>query len=174
VDVPIYDVRHTEGAALPQIPEWRSLARDAELDEHLRAFAATHNIIVKELALGDGSQGMSLGGLITLDPNAGVKTFVHELIHELLPHRDSWLPAAVREWQAEIGAYLVCTRLGVPDLNCPMYLASWTASGKQVRKQFEIAAKPAHQIITFVEARLGLSAGVTDAVRDVAGDGDEA
>ena len=162
IDVPIYDVRHTTGAALPELPEWRSLAKSTELDGHLRAFAQGKGIKVKESAMGDGTQGLSMGGLISLDPNAGVKTFVHELIHEMLPHRGVWIPVAVREWQAEIGAYLVCVRFGIPALNSPTYLAGWTASGKQARKQFEIAAAPAREIIEFVEERMGLNANDAD------------
>ncbi|NJM39271.1 MAG: hypothetical protein HC853_00160 [Anaerolineae bacterium] len=156
IDVPIYDVRSTAGSALPEIPEWRSLSQRTDLHDHLGAFAQAKGINVEVAPLRGNMQGLSMRGSITLDPNAGTKTFVHELMHELLPHHDSWIPTHVREWQAEIGAYLVCARFGVEGLNCPNYLAGWTASGKQVRKQFEIAAEPARDLIHFIESRMGL------------------
>jgi hypothetical protein len=149
-------VRSTTGVELPQIPEWRSLSRRADLDAHFTAFAAAKGISIAVAELPGNAQGLSHGGCITLAPMAGTKTLAHELMHELLPHHDSWIPTQVREWQAEIGAYLVCARFGLEGLNCPNYLAGWTASGKQVRKQFEIAAKPARELIQFVEARVGL------------------
>ena len=158
IEVPIYDVRCTVGTALPEVPEWRSLSRRVDLDEHLRAFAQVKGIEVKVETLRKHAQGVSMGGLILLVPHAGTKTLAHELMHELLPHHASWIPAPVREWQAEIGAYLICERFGVTGLNCPTYLAGWTASGKQVRKQFEIAADPARDVIAFVESRMGLHA----------------
>ena len=34
IDVPVYDLRHTQGDPLPE-PEWRSLARHADLEIHL-------------------------------------------------------------------------------------------------------------------------------------------
>ena len=158
IDVPVYDLRHTQGDPLPE-PEWRSLARRADLEIHLEAFAHKYCIEVKREQILRGALGFAAGGAITLAPSAGTSVFVHELMHEMLhqrQRRETWLPTHVREWQAEIGAYLVCAHFGIPNLNAPTYLAGWTASGKQVRKQFEAAANPARQMIQFVEARMGL------------------
>ena len=118
IDVPVYDLRHTQGDPLPE-PEWRSLARHADLEIHLEAFAHKYCIEVKREQVLRGALGFAAGGAITLAPSAGTSVFVH-------------------------------------DLNAPTYLAGWTASGKQVRKQFEAAANPARQMIQFVEARMGL------------------
>ena len=80
----VYDVSQTEGKPLPEPPSWKSPEKNALLAERLLKFGESKGIKVEVKELDDETQGVSMGGKIALAPEAGTKTLIHELAHELL------------------------------------------------------------------------------------------
>src|SRR5438105_4773060 len=93
------------GAFIEELADATSRARQAELQGKLVAFAVACGIRVSVRALAGEAQGVSRGGAIELAPEAGTKTLVHELAHELLAHHTTVLARRVRELEAEAVAY---------------------------------------------------------------------
>jgi len=86
----VFDITQTDGDPLPPQPDWKSPARNEELQAKLIAFAAEHNITISVVKQRGAIQGRSIGGAIELDPTAGTKTLIHEIAHELLDHHNSY------------------------------------------------------------------------------------
>ena len=120
----VFDVTQTEGDPLPEPPNWKSPEKNAELHERLLAFAAQKGIKVAVRALPNNIQGVSMGGAIEIDVNAGTKTLIHEIAHELM-HQGDDRPEdpKVRETEAESVAYVVGRHFGLKGLASPNYLA---------------------------------------------------
>jgi hypothetical protein len=147
----VFDVSQTDGEPLPEEPDWKSLEQNGELHERLMQFCKDHQIQVSIRDFEDETQGASAGGLIYLAPNAGTKTFAHEIAHELLVHRTSLLSREQRELEAESVAYVVARHFGLNELNCPNYLVFWQADSDKIMMHMERIRKCAAQIIEGVE-----------------------
>lgn len=156
IEVPVYDVRHTDGLPLPDI-EWRSLEKRESLAAALDAYAAERGIRVEVRALAGTRQGVAETDHIDISPDAGTKTRVHEIAHIALGHCDSkaWMTPAVKEWQAEMVAWTVCQHFDLPGLNCPNYLAGWGATARKLKAHFAICAQTSRNIILGLERLMG-------------------
>lgn len=151
--VHVFDVAQTDGEPLPEPPDWKSPAQDAQLATRLTAFAEARGIKVIVAAMPGQTQGQSCGGTILLSPAAGTKTLIHELAHELLHQHllTGMLPRQTVELQAESVAYVVARHFGLEPAGSPNYLALWGAEGKDIRATLATIQRCAAEIITAVE-----------------------
>lgn len=146
----VFDVSQTDGEPLPEAPNWKSLDRQLQLENRLIQFANSKGITVDRGELPGEAQGMSTGGKIVLIENAGTKTLVHEIAHELLHqgNNKNWsLSSAQRELEAEAIAYVVGSHFGLEDLASPNYLALWEADADAIRQKRDRIQKTACEII---------------------------
>jgi hypothetical protein len=151
----VFDIRQTEGEPLPEAPEWRSLAKDEDLEQALYQYARMNNINVEVKAFRDDTQGASFGGRIQLAPGAGTKTLIHELAHELLHQPHSSLPVALMECDAEGVAYVVSKHCQLPELRCPTYLALHGLAAKDILAHLERIRATSAQLITYLSQAVG-------------------
>jgi len=151
--VNVFDISQTDGDPLPDIPDWKSLHQDKVLDQLLIQFAASQDIKVEYRELKGEAQGYSKGSHIVIAPSAGTKTLLHELAHELLCHRESFLMISKsnRELEAESVAYVVSTHFNIPDLASPNYLALYQADSDKIMKRLNRIRSAATKIIQGVE-----------------------
>lgn len=120
----VFDVSQTDGEPLPPVPDWKSPEKNAELNEKLIRFAESKGIKVTFKELPGETQGVSKGGAIEISPNAGTKTLIHEIAHELMHQGfDSSIDKAHREMEAESVAYVVSKYFGVDGLNSHNYIS---------------------------------------------------
>ena len=124
----VFDVSQTDGEPLPPVPDWKSPEKNAELNEKLIRFAESKGITVTFKELPGETQGVSKGGVIEISPNAGTKTLIHEIAHELL-HQSKIISESreCKEIEAEAVAYSVASYLGISGLRCSNYLALFGA-----------------------------------------------
>ena len=120
----VFDISQTEGEPLPLPPEWKSPQQHVELQARLTAFAEQNDIRVNVQELSGEIQGISRGGVIELSPQAGTKTLIHEIAHELM-HQQRGLQRSqqIEELEAESVAYVVGRYFGLDDLASPNYVA---------------------------------------------------
>ncbi len=145
--VNVFDISQTEGEDLPDAPNWVSPEKNKELEAKLLTFAADNDITVEVTEdLPDGTQGRSQGGLIQLAPNAGTKTLIHEIAHELL-HKKKRSSRDVMELEAESIAFVVGYTFGLDNLASPNYLALWEADAEKIMDRVNLIRKTAIQII---------------------------
>ncbi len=119
----VFDVSQTDGEPLPPVPDWKSPETNAKLNEKLIRFAESRGITVAFKDLPGETQGVSMGGVIEISPEAGTKTLIHEIAHELMHHKVATSSRHdVREMEAESVAYVVSRYFGITSLNCPNYI----------------------------------------------------
>lgn len=148
----VFDISQTDGNPLPDPPDWKSPEKNAELHERLVRFAEHKGIQVLVQSIGRDIQGVSMGGKIILDPEAGTKTLVHEIAHELL-HRVENAPTdhASRELEAESVAYVVAKHWGFEGLSSPNYNALHGATAKMIMEHLERIRNASAEIIQAIE-----------------------
>lgn len=145
--VTVFDVSQTDGEELPDAPNWKSPEKSSELESRLIQFAQVEGIKIElDAELPNGAQGSSHGGLIKLAPEAGTKTLIHEIAHELL-HKEKKSSREIMELEAESVAYVVGYTLGLKDLSSPNYLALWTADSEKIMDRADRIRKTAVLII---------------------------
>ena len=148
----VFDVSQTDGEPLPEPPDWKSPERNAELQEKLLHFAQSKGIQVQVKSIGRDIQGVSLGGKVILDPEAGTKTLIHEIAHEMLHHVEGVLTSStVRELEAESVAYVVAKHFGVNGLSSPNYNALHGATAEMIMEHLERIRNTATEIIKAIE-----------------------
>lgn len=148
----VYDVSQTDGDSLPPIPDWKSPEKNEQLREGLLKFANENGILVTFKDLDGEVQGISKGGEIDIDPNAGTKTLIHEIAHELLHQVDQlFLKPAIKELEAESVAYVVSKYFGLLTLNSPNYLALNGVSSEQFVSYMERIQKISSLLIKNIE-----------------------
>ncbi len=104
----VFDLNQTDGKSLPEPPNWKSSEQNAILTERLIQFANKKGITVKIKELTGDIQGVSRGGSILLAPEAGTKTLIHEIAHELLHKGENIVRnKTIIELEAESVAYVV-------------------------------------------------------------------
>ena len=149
----VFDISQTEGEPIPEPPDWKSPEQNVLLSEHLIRFAESKgiNVAVKELA--GEIQGVSSGGAILLSPNAGTKTLIHEIAHELM-HQDDDRPKnkTILELEAESVAYVVGKHFGLEGLASPNYVALHGADAEMILAHLESIRITAKGIITNVDS----------------------
>lgn len=116
-------------------------------------FAERKGIQVEVKAIGREIQGASMGGRIILDPQAGTKTLIHEIAHELLHHKHDIIPTerTIHELEAESVAYVVGKHFGLNGLSSPNYVALHGAIAELVMEHMERIRNMAAEIIRALE-----------------------
>ena len=148
----VFDVSQTDGDPLPGPPDWKSPEKNAELTKLLMDFAMSRDIIVEVKDLPGEVQGASCGGKILLDPEAGVKTFVHELAHELLHQvKDGPMDRTIQELEAESVAYVVGRHFGLDGLSSPNYNALYGVTSDLILDHLERIRNTATKFINGIE-----------------------
>lgn len=149
----VFDISQTNGEPLPKPPEWTSSERQAELEQALIDFSRAQEITFTRAPLEGETQGVSKGGEIILSPDAGVKTLIHELAHELL-HKNGFanitLDRRIKELEAEAVAFVVGEHFSLTDLTSPNYLALWEADSEAILARLDRIRTTAAQIIEAV------------------------
>ncbi len=152
--VHVFDVSQTDGQPLPEQPNWKSPEKNLELQKKLMDFAEQNGIKVTIKELEGETQGISTGGRIVLSPDAGTKTLIHELAHELLHQiENTQLSRAEKEMEAESVAFVVCKYLGFLDLNSPNYLALYGLGSDNLMACFQRIGDMAKKLILVLEER---------------------
>jgi hypothetical protein len=148
----VFDVNQTTGEPLPDPPDWKSPERNAELQEKLLHFTQSKGIQVQIKSIGRDIQGVSLGGKVILDPEAGTKTLIHEIAHELLHHVMNVLTdRTYHELEAESVAYVVAKHFGLNGLSSPNYNALHGATAELILEHLERIRNTAAEIIKAIE-----------------------
>lgn len=148
----VFDVSQTDGEPLPEPPNWKSPEKNTELTDRLIQFSESKSITVTIKPLTGDIQGVSRGGMIELSPNAGVKTLVHEIAHELLHHNgDRPNNSAIRELEAESVAYVVGKHFGLEGLSSPSYISLHGADAEMIMGHMDRIRSMATKIITAIE-----------------------
>lgn len=148
----VFDIQQTDGKALPEPPDWNSPEMDARLQERLMQLAASRGIKVKVQCLPNDVQGASLGGLVLLSPEAGTKTLLHELAHEILHQcEDAPKEKHIRELEAEAVAFVLGKHFNLDGLNSPNYIALHGASAAQITDHIDHIQTTATEIIRALE-----------------------
>jgi hypothetical protein len=119
------------------------------------AFADSRGIRVQVKNLQGETQGVSMGGTIILSPNAGTKTLVHEIAHELLHHKETKLMLhSERELEAEAVSYVVGKHFRLDGLSSPNYVALHGANAEMIMAHLERIRNTAKEIIQALETNL--------------------
>lgn len=120
----VFDLSQTEGDPLPIVPQWISPEQNPELKEKLLDFARSKSIAVSFKELPGEIQGLSKGGSIEISPQAGTKTIIHEIAHEMM-HRseEATSDPSLREMEAEAVGYVVSKYFNIQCLNSPNYIS---------------------------------------------------
>jgi hypothetical protein len=148
----VFDISQTDGEPLPEPPNWKSPEHDAILTERLLDFAATKGIIVNVKQLPGETQGVSLGGTIILTPQAGTKTLIHEIAHELLHHKQHEVTSqTIHELEAEAVAYVVGKHFGLDGLSSPNYVALYDVTAEMIMQHIERIRNTASDVIRAIE-----------------------
>jgi len=153
----VFDVKQTVGAPLPAEPEWRSRAKDPAIESALSSYANEKGIKVEITANlpVPGAEGTSEGGKICLLPQAGTRTFIHELAHECFLHCSREVrektPTLIREIEADSVAYAVCAYFNICNEETPNYLALWQATGDEIQSRLGNISLITKEIIQGVE-----------------------
>jgi hypothetical protein len=148
----VFDVSQTDGKPLPEPPDWKSPQKDAELMGKLIKLANGKGIQVQFKHVGHDIQGVSLGGKIILDPDAGTKTLIHEIAHELLHHKEGTITnSTTRELEAESVAYVVGKHLGMEGLTSPNYNALHGATADMLLEHVDRIRTTSVEIIQELE-----------------------
>jgi hypothetical protein len=148
----VFDVSQTDGKPLPKQPNWKSPEKNLELQKKLIDFADTNGIKVTIEAIAGDTQGVSMGGSIVLSPEAGTKTLIHEIAHELLHQvEENQLSRAEKEMEAESVAYVVCRYFGFSNLSCPNYLALHGLKSETFMAHFHRVSSLANKLIIMLK-----------------------
>jgi hypothetical protein len=109
--------------------------------------------------LNDNIQGSSWGGKIELNTNAGTKTLIHEIAHELMHRGDDRqnFTRKEKELEAEAVAYVVGSHFGLSDLASPNYLALWDADESKILDRIDRIRTTATDIIKSIEPQSEVS-----------------
>lgn len=123
----VWDVSQTDGADMPDLTSISGDDHSAVLDRMMQ-FATDNKITVgwsdTGAAKGWAQPDQKLINLSDkIDKNEAVGVLAHELAHIMIDQ--SGKPGYVREYEAELTAYLVCERFGI-DSKAPHYIKTYT------------------------------------------------
>lgn len=150
----VYDVSQTTGKPLPEIPNWKSTERRRDLEEKLALFAHELGIQVSVQALQGNTQGVSLGKKIMIAPDAGTKTLIHEIAHELLhQNKPTTIPKPIAELEAESVAYTVGRYFGIDEIESPNYITLHGATSKMILEHMDHIRDTSEKIILGVKRK---------------------
>ena len=147
----VFDISQTDGQPIPNQPNWKSPEKNLELQQRLMNFAKLNGIQVTIEELEGETQGVSRGGSIILSPEAGTKTLVHEIAHELLHQVEkNRLSRAEREMEAEAVGFIVSKCFEIDELSSSSYLSLYGISSDMILADYERIQQCASQIIEYV------------------------
>jgi hypothetical protein len=148
----VFDISQTDGEPLPEPPNWKSPEKNELLASKLILFADARGISVSVKDLRGGTQGVSKGGCIEIDPHAGTKTLIHEIAHELM-HRgiDRPVSSVLRELEAESVAYVVGKHFGLDHLTSPNYISLHGANSEMILRHIDRIRKVSEEIILAID-----------------------
>jgi hypothetical protein len=93
-------------------------------------------------------QGVSTGGAILVSPEAGTKTLIHDIAHELLHQvKDAPTGSTIQELEAESVAYVVAKHFGLDGLSSLNYNALHGATAKMIMDHIDRIRSTATDII---------------------------
>lgn len=159
VEVPVFDVRQTEGAPLPTLET--DLTGDSQHVATLAQAGERLGVEVLFRVQEDGLGGTSNGGRVEVDPRSPtaqqVRVLAHELAHEVLHQQErakvaSALRAPPRrshaevETEADATAYVVLLALGL-EAPSPAYIAWRGGDGAQVLRSMTRVQRAATRIL---------------------------
>ena len=148
----VFDVSQTDGETLPPLPDWKSPEKNAELNEKLIRFAESKGITVTFKELPGETQGVSRGGAIEISPDAGTKTLIHEIAHELMHQSfNALFNKELIEMEAECVAYVISNYFGIGQLNCVNYLTLYNITGKDIIQSISRIVACAEQVILGID-----------------------
>lgn len=151
----VFDIAQTDGKPIPPVPDWKSPEKNLELSRCLVQLAERRGISVTFKELNGEIQGVSMGGAIEIDKDAGTKTLIHEIVHEVLHQNEKIYEDRVfKEMEAETVAFVVSKYFGITNLKSPNYLCLHGISSKMILQDLSIVLKCANQIITEVSEQL--------------------
>ena len=147
--VHVFDVSQTDGDPLPPVPEWKSEEQHTVLSNCLLEYAKELGIEVEFSETLGEVQGVSHGGKIVLAKDAGTKTFIHELAHELMHRNVNNIVRSKmnRELEAEAVAYVVARHFGIQNLECPNYIALHGIDARKLVGHMDRITKTASKMI---------------------------
>ena len=95
---------------------------------------------------------MNTGGAILISPQAGTKTLIHEIAHELM-HQNEDRPnnMTILELEAESVGFVVSKHFGLDGLSSPNYNALQGATAELILEHIERIRDISTQIITSIE-----------------------
>ena len=151
----VFDVGQTDGEQLPLMPDWKSPEKNAELTEKLIRFAESKGITVTIKELIGETQGISKGGAIEISPNAGIKTLIHEVAHELMHQKEiEYSCRKIKEIEAEAVAFSIARYFGVGGLKSPNYVALNGVDAQELKSRMENLQTIITEIITGIECNV--------------------
>lgn len=151
----VFDVSQTEGDPLPVEPNWHDHDKNAKIEKALYSFANNKGIKIEVVDNLHGADGVSKGGKIKVVEEAGTRTLVHELAHEILHwrHPELKLSHTQEEIEADATAYVVAQHFNMllEKEATPNYLALSRADGKSILSCFNRIRDASIEIIQAVE-----------------------
>jgi hypothetical protein len=147
----VFDIAQTDGQPIPETPNWKSPEKNLELQKKLIDFAEQKSIQVTIKELEGETQGISTGGKIVLAPDAGTKTLIHELAHELLNQvENTHLSKSELEMEAEAVGFIVSRYFGIEGLKSANYLSLFGISSENIFKNSVTIHQCSASIIKYV------------------------
>ncbi len=148
----VFDVAQTDGKPLPPTPEWKSPEKNAELTVKLIRYAESKGISVTVKELPGEIQGISKGGAIEFSPDAGTKTLIHEIAHEIM-HRTEGATSdpSLREMEAEAAAYSVARHFEIGNLNSSNYIVLNGSTSDSIKISLSKIQEAVTEIIGAIE-----------------------
>jgi len=151
----VFDISQTDGDPLPPVPDWKSPEKSVELTEKLIRFAESKGITVTIKELIGETQGISKGGAIEISPNAGIKTLIHEVAHELMHQKEiEYSCRKIKEIEAEAVAFSIARYFGVGGLKSPNYVALNGVDAQELKSRMENLQTIITEIITGIECNV--------------------
>lgn len=145
----VFDIKQTGGQPLREPPDWKSPEQSGWLQEQLIRFAESRGIQIEIGELAGETQGVSRGGAIQLSADAGTKTLIHELAHEMMHQgKDRSSNRTILELEAESVAYVVARHFGLDGLSSPNYIALHGADADMILAHLDRIRKTAAEIIS--------------------------
>jgi hypothetical protein len=157
----VFDVSQTDGQPLPDAGIQDAKGEPGIYADRLRQFAATRNIILKEVGADElgTAQGSSSGGTIKLKADLGKASsfavLVHEVAHEILhqgeARRERKTTRNQRELEAESVAFIVCAAVGLDHSGASDYIKMYDGTKEGLHASLQFIQQTAQTILKGIE-----------------------
>jgi hypothetical protein len=156
----VFDVSQTQDpTCVPQFFQSLGDDKQALYDAVLRAMRAEGIIVEEHDAKSGGAEGWSGGGKVGIFSGAPVNNKATVAIHEWAHERNHWgndrstFSTERKELHAESIAFIVAAHFGVDITHSSDYLHNWGANAESFKKEMDIIAKSAKEMITAIEEK---------------------